>query len=212
MNCFGGAAASTACLVADALGMTEVLIHRSTSPLIGVRHGARRHPRTRQQAIRRATRRQGPPALKHEAAGQQGRHARGSPDRGVPPAKIKGDRRDAPSATTAPTRREWSKAGTMSKMKSAFEKAKGPASASSTAAKRNGGGGLFCVGRSDRGRRAKFRERSHQATRNELPRPAHTTKFFSKCLDTSRRLHPRALSHGHKVKGPAIVIRTAFRQ
>ena len=45
LNCFGGAGGQHACLVADALGMTTVLIHPLLVAALGLRHGTRRHPR-----------------------------------------------------------------------------------------------------------------------------------------------------------------------
>src|SRR5450631_3997521 len=89
LNCFGGAGGQHACLVADALGMTRVLIHPFSSPLSAYRMGLADIRATREQAIELVY---GPKALtaikftakrigkdvKDEVAGQ-----------GVPAAKIK---------------------------------------------------------------------------------------------------------------------------
>ena len=59
LNCFGGAGGQHACLVADALGMTRVLIHPFSSLLSAYGMGLADIRATRQQAIELAVRRQG---------------------------------------------------------------------------------------------------------------------------------------------------------
>ena len=44
LTVFGGAGAQHACAIADTLGMEACLIHPMASLLVGLRHGARRHP------------------------------------------------------------------------------------------------------------------------------------------------------------------------
>ena len=89
LNCFGGAGGQHACLVADALGMTRVLIHPFSSLLSAYGMGLADIRATREQAIElpfggkafKAIARVGKllgKATKKEVAGQ-----------GVPPAKIK---------------------------------------------------------------------------------------------------------------------------
>ena len=51
LNCFGGAGGQHACLVADALGMTKVLIHPFSSLLSAYGMGLADVRATRQQAI-----------------------------------------------------------------------------------------------------------------------------------------------------------------
>src|SRR5207253_7671465 len=51
LNCFGGAGGQHACLVADALGMTKVLIHPFSSLLSAYGMGLADIRATRQQAI-----------------------------------------------------------------------------------------------------------------------------------------------------------------
>jgi 5-oxoprolinase (ATP-hydrolysing) len=54
---------------------------------------------------------------------------------------------------------------------------------------------------------AKFSERKHKTTRQKLPSPARTTKFFSNGQWLKAAVYTRdQLAPGHKVKGPAIVI------
>ena len=45
LNCFGGAGGQHACLVADALGMTDGADPSVLGPALGLWHGPRRHPR-----------------------------------------------------------------------------------------------------------------------------------------------------------------------
>src|SRR2546430_4739276 len=52
LNCFGGAGGQHACLVADALGMTKVLIHPFSSLLSAYGMGLADIPATRHQAVR----------------------------------------------------------------------------------------------------------------------------------------------------------------
>ena len=57
LNCFGGAGGQHACLVADALGMTRVLIHPFSSLLSAYGMGLADIRATREQAIELAVRR-----------------------------------------------------------------------------------------------------------------------------------------------------------
>jgi 5-oxoprolinase (ATP-hydrolysing) len=59
LNCFGGAGGQHACLVADALGMTSVLIHPFSSLLVRLRDGFGRYPRDTPAGDRGTARRQG---------------------------------------------------------------------------------------------------------------------------------------------------------
>ena len=71
LNCFGGAGGQHACLVADALGMTRVLIHPFSSLLSAYGMGLADIRATRQQAIEE-------PFGEHGARGDRARSARGS--------------------------------------------------------------------------------------------------------------------------------------
>ena len=57
LNCFGGAGGQHACLVADALGMTQGADPSVLVAAVGLRHGARRHPRDPPAGDRGAARR-----------------------------------------------------------------------------------------------------------------------------------------------------------
>ena len=56
LNCFGGAGGQHACLVADALGMTSVLIHPLLVASLRLRHGACRYPQRPPAGYRSAVR------------------------------------------------------------------------------------------------------------------------------------------------------------
>ena len=78
LNCFGGAGGQHACLVADALGMTKVLIHPFSSLLSAYGMGLADIRATRQQAIEEPF--GGKVARRAQARGRaarQGRQGRG---------------------------------------------------------------------------------------------------------------------------------------
>ncbi|HXF88074.1 MAG TPA: hydantoinase/oxoprolinase family protein, partial [Xanthobacteraceae bacterium] len=89
LNCFGGAGGQHACLVADALGMTTVLIHPYSSLLSAYGMGLADVRATRQQAIEEPL---GATALEsiRRVAAELGRAARDEvAGQGVPPEKIR---------------------------------------------------------------------------------------------------------------------------
>ena len=89
LNCFGGAGGQHACLVADALGMTRVLIHPFSSLLSAYGMGLADIRSTRQQAIELPYGGKALAALKREGA-RLGREAKAEvAGQGVPTAKIK---------------------------------------------------------------------------------------------------------------------------
>ena len=112
LNCFGGAGGQHACLVADALGMTTVLIHPFSSLLSAYGMGLADIRATRQQAIEE------PFGAKALAALEQDRRSGSRKDverRGRRPGRAGEDDQGAScartSATPAPTPRWWCKAG-----------------------------------------------------------------------------------------------------
>src|SRR5216110_1501659 len=175
LNCFGGAGGQHACLVADALGMTTVLIHPFSSLLSAYGMGLADIRATRQQAIEEAF---GGNALatlnrigkrlskdtSDEVAGQ------GVPAKAIT-VHVRAHIRYAGTDTALVV-----KAGTLAAMKSAFEKAhKAPLGfidrkkdlvIEAVSVEAVGGG-------------AKFKEKKGKTTRAKLPSPARRTKFFS---------------------------------
>ena len=86
LNCFGGAGGQHACLVADALGMTRVLIHPFSSLLSAYGMGLADIRATREQAIELVVRRQ--VACRHQAHRRDARQRR--QERGCRPGRAGG--------------------------------------------------------------------------------------------------------------------------
>ncbi len=139
LNCFGGAGGQHACLVADALGMTRVLIHPFSSLLSAYGMGLADIRSTRQQAIELAFGGKALAAIKREG-GRLGRAAkREVAGQGVPSAKIKIFVRAHIRYAGRPIPRWWSGAGALPaemKCSAPSRRRTRRASASSTAASR----------------------------------------------------------------------------
>jgi hypothetical protein len=179
LNCFGGAGGQHACLVADALGMTKVLIHPLSSLLSAYGMGLADIRATRQQAIEEPL---GDKALAARiaatAAARQGRRSRsrrpgranGRQDHAASCARI--------SATPAPTRRSSevdAARRALAAMKGAFEARTRRASASSIAPS---SWSIEAVNRSKRSAAArKFRARQ-EAVAEAPPEAGARTRFF----------------------------------
>src|SRR4051794_12043406 len=165
LNCFGGAGGQHACLVADALGMTTVLIHPFSSLLSAYGMGLADIRATRQQAIEEAF---GTKALatlnrigkklskdvSSEVAGQ------GVPQKAIK-KHVRAHIRYAGTDTALVV-----KSGTLAKMKSAFEKAHKARFGFIDRAKQLV---VEAVSVEAVGGGAKFRERKHKTTRTKLP-------------------------------------------
>src|SRR3954463_2711007 len=203
LNCFCGAGGQHAGLVADALGMTEVLIHPFSSLLSAYGMGLADIRATRQLAIEENLGAKALAAIKREGT-RLGKDAKTEvAGQGVPAAQIKVIVRAhiRYAGTDTPLVVE---AGTLAKMKSAFEKAHKARFGFIDRAKQLV---IEAVSVEAVGGGAKFRERKHKTTRTKLPSPARTTKFFSNGQWHKAAVYTRAqLSPGHKVKGPAIII------
>ncbi|MFN3350144.1 hydantoinase B/oxoprolinase family protein [Pseudorhodoplanes sp.] len=203
LNCFGGAGGQHACLVADALGMTSVLIHPFSSLLSAYGMGLADIRATRQQAIEEPL---GAGALKslntlgkalgrtvkNEVAGQ------GVPVRAIK-VIVRAHIRYAGTDTALVV-----KAGSIAAMARAFEKAH---KAQFGFIDRSKELVLEAVSVEAIGGGAKFRERALKVTRGKLPSPARRTTFFSGGAWHKAAVYNRdQLKPGNKVKGPAIVI------
>jgi 5-oxoprolinase (ATP-hydrolysing) len=203
LNCFGGAGGQHACLVADALGMTEVLIHPFSSLLSAYGMGLADIRATRQKAIEETLGAKSLASLKREG-GRLGKEAKTEvAGQGVPAAKIKVIVRAHVryAGTDTPLIVE---AGSLAKMKSAFEKAH---KARFGFIDRSKELVIEAVSVEAVGGGAKFRERAHKTTRGKLPSPARRTEFFSGGQWHKAAVYTRnQLAAGHKVKGPAIII------
>jgi 5-oxoprolinase (ATP-hydrolysing) len=203
LNCFGGAGGQHACLVADALGMTKVLIHPFSSLLSAYGMGLADIRATRQQAIEESFGAKALGALRREGA-RLGQDARSEvAGQGVPARQtkviVRAHIRYAGTDTALVV-----DAGTLAKMKLAFEKAhkarfgfidRGKQLVIEAVSVEAVGGG------------AKFREKVRKTTRAKLHSPAYETKFFSGGAWHNAGVYTRdQLAPGAKVPGPAIVI------
>jgi 5-oxoprolinase (ATP-hydrolysing) len=203
LNCFGGAGGQHACLVADALGMTKVLIHPFSSLLSAYGMGLADVRATRQQAIEEPFGKEAFAALKR-IGGDLGKIAKMEvAGQGVPGAKIKvivrAHIRYAGTDTALVVN-----AGSLSAIKSAFERAhkarfgfidrKKELVVEAVSVEAIGGG-------------AKFREKSFKLARTKLPSPTRRTGFFCAGGWHEASVYMREqLSPGHKVLGPAIIV------
>ncbi len=203
LNCFGGAGGQHACLVADALGMTKVLIHPFSSLLSAYGMGLADIRATRQQAIEEDFGATSLASLKREGA-RLGKDAKAEvAGQGVPAGNIKvfvrAHVRYAGTDTALVV-----DAGTLAKMKAAFEKAHKARFGFIDRAKQ-----LVIEAASVEavGGGSKFRERAGKTSRGKLPSPARRTQFFSNGKWRKAAVYTRdQLKPGSKVQGPAIVI------
>jgi 5-oxoprolinase (ATP-hydrolysing) len=205
LNCFGGAGGQHACLVADALGMTSVLIHPFSSLLSAYGMGLADIRSVRQQAIEepfgeevrasleKVARKLSRPAT-DEVVGQ-----------GVAPQKIKVHVRAHVRYAGTDTALIVDANGLkLSKIKTAFERAH---KARFGFIDRNKSLVLEAVSVEAVGGGARFREAAHKIRRTKLPAPARRARFFSGGKWHRALVYLReTLAPGHKVKGPAIIV------
>ena len=203
LNCFGGAGGQHACMVADSLGMTRVLIHPFSSLLSAYGMGLADIRATREQAIELPF---GPKSLaaikrigaslgktvKSEVAGQ-----------GVPVGKIKvfvrAHIRYAGTDTALVVA-----AGALPAMQRAFEKAHKARFGFIDRAKQIV---VEAVSVEAVGGGAKFSEKAAKRGRGKLPRPSRRTQFYSGGQWHKANVYTRdQLKPGSRVKGAAIII------
>jgi len=203
LNCFGGAGGQHACLVADSLGMTRVLIHPFSSLLSAYGMGLADIRATRQQAIElpfgdkalAAIKRIGTAlgrVVKAEVAGQ-----------GVTAGKIKifvrAHIRYAGTDTAL-----VGGAGALPAMQRAFEKAHKARFGFIDRSKQMV---VEAVSVEAVGGGAKFSEKTVKRARGKLPAPARRTNFFSAGEWHKANVFTRSqLKIGATVKGAAIIV------
>ena len=188
LNCFGGAGGQHACLVADALGMTRVLIHPFSSLLSAYGMGLADIRATREQAIELAF---GDKALKAIAriGGKLGKDAiKEVAGQGVPKAKtrliVRAHIRYAGTDTALVV-----DAGSLASMQRAFEKAhKGRFGFIDRNKEIGGRGG---VGRGDRRRRQVQREDAAALHREAAAAGAQDAVLLARRMAQGQCLHPR---------------------
>ncbi len=203
LNCFGGAGGQHACLVADALGMTKVLIHPFSSLLSAYGMGLADIRATRQQAIELVYGSKALAAIKREGA-RLGKAARDEvAGQGVPAGKIKIFVRahiryaGTDTALVVP-------AGGATTMQRAFEKAHRARFGFIDRSKQMV---VEAVSVEAVGGGAKFVEKAQRAARAKLPKPARRTKFFSAGAWHKANVYTRdQLKIGARVQGAAIII------
>ncbi len=220
LNCFGGAGGQHACLVADALGMTSVLIHPLSSLLSAYGMGLADIRSVRQQAIEEPFSKEARWNFQMTALRLTGEVMQEVLNQGVAVMDITVHARahiryagtDTPivveAYATSADKRKRSKVSrdmvSLRKMKSAFESAhkaqfgfidrKKDLVIEAVSVEAVGGG-------------ATFREKPHGTTRSKLPAPARRTRFFSGGKWHRALVYTRdQLVPGHKVKGPAIIV------
>jgi 5-oxoprolinase (ATP-hydrolysing) len=216
LNCFGGAGGQHACLVADALGMTSVLIHPLSSLLSAYGMGLADIRSVRQQAIEEPFGEKARSTLQ----GIAGKLAKDTiaevEHQGVAPGKITLYVRahvryagtDTPLIVEAgafrPPLRGELKLAALATMKAAFERAH---KAQFGFIDRSKELVIEAVSVEAVGGGAAFKEKVRKTTRAKLPKPARRARFFSGGKWHSAGVYTRdTLLPGHKVKGPAIVI------
>src|ERR1700722_10074470 len=178
LNCFGGAGGQHACLVADALGMTSVLIHPLSSLLSAYGMGLADIRSVRQQAIEEPV----DDKTLESVARRLGRDAIGEVrGQGVAANKITLHMRAHVryAGTDTPLIVDAGKDGkltSLAKMKSTFE---GAHKAQFGFIDRTKELVIEAVSVEAVGGGAMFKEKSRKVTRAKLPQPARRTRFFS---------------------------------
>ena len=214
LNCFGGAGGQHACLVADALGMTSVLIHPLSSLLSAYGMGLADIRSVRQQAVEAPFGNKARKSLEIAARRLAGDAIGEVAGQGVAANKsklhVRAHIRYAGTDTALivdagmSVGRSVMKLASLEKMKAAFERAhkarfgfidRGKDLVIEAVSVEAVGGG------------ATFTERPRKTTRSKLPAPARRTRFFSGGKWHRALVYIRdMLLPGHKVKGPAIII------
>jgi 5-oxoprolinase (ATP-hydrolysing) len=203
LNCFGGAGGQHACLVADALGMTRVLMHPFSSLLSAYGMGLADIRATREQAIELPF---GDKALKAMAriGAALGKETKAEvASQGVTAGKIKiyvrAHIRYAGTDTALVVA-----AGTLTAMKRAFDKAHKARFGFIDRAKQMV---VEAVSVEAVGGGTKFSEKTMKRSRAALPKPALRTQFFSAGEWHKANVYTRdQLKPGSRVKGAAIII------
>ena len=203
LNCFGGAGGQHACLVADALGMTKVLIHPFSSLLSAYGMGLADIRATREQAIELPWGAKALGVLKKTGA-SLGKDVKAEvTGQGVPAAKIKVIQRAHIRYAGTDTALDVN-AGPLPEMHRAFEKAH---QARFGFIDRNKQLVIEAVSVEAIGGGARFNEKAARRSVSKLPSPAKRTKFYSDGAWHKANVYTRdQLKIGVKVKGAAIII------
>ncbi len=217
LNCFGGAGGQHACLVADALGMTSVLIHPLSSLLSAYGMGLADIRSVRQQAIEEPFGKKAHATLEKVARRLAETVIGEVTAQGVEAKKIRLHVRahiryagtDTPlivgagSFASDSKKREQSLAS-LANMKAGFERAH---KAQFGFIDRSKELVIEAISVEAIGGGARFKERMRKTRRRKLPAPARRTRFFSSGKWQRANVYLRAtLAPGDKIKGPAIIV------
>jgi 5-oxoprolinase (ATP-hydrolysing) len=218
LNCFGGAGGQHACLVADALGMTSVLVHPFSSLLSAYGMGLADIRSVRQQAVEEPLD-DGVRATLEKVAGKLADAAAGEvAGQGVAPGKIKIYVRahiryagtdtaliaDAGKFSFPSPQGGGEALAASQKIKNTFERMH---KARFGFIDRTKALVLEAVSVEAVGGGARFNERAQKITRRKLPAPAQRTRFFSGGKWHRASVYTRdKLVPGDKIAGPAIII------
>jgi 5-oxoprolinase (ATP-hydrolysing) len=217
LNCFGGAGGQHACLVADALGMTNVLIHPLSSLLSAYGMGLADIRSVRQQAIEETFGKKAHATLERVASRLADTVIGEVAAQGVEAKKIKlhvrAHIRYAGTDTslivgagglTPAGKKHASAMVSLAKMKAAFEHAH---KAQFGFIDRSKDLVIEAVSVEAVGGGARFKEKLRKTRRRKLPAPAQRTRFFSGGKWQRANVYLRAaLVPGDRIKGPAIVV------
>ena len=216
LNCFGGAGGQHACLVADALGMTSVLIHPFSSLLSAYGMGLADIRSVRQQAIEEPFGETARGTLARVARKLAREVTEEVAGQGVATAKIKVQVRAhlryagtdtaliVEAGTRYPPLQRKVELAALQKMKSSFERAH---KAQFGFIDRSKSLVVEAVSVEAVGGGATFNERAQRTQRAKLPVPARRTKFFSDGRWRRANVYTRdRLTPGQKLPGPAIII------
>jgi 5-oxoprolinase (ATP-hydrolysing) len=203
LNCFGGAGGQHACLVADALGMTKVLIHPFSSLLSAYGMGLASIRATRQQAIEEPL---SEAALKAIAAigARLGALTRDEViGQGVPASAVSVHVRAHIRYSGTDTALVVA-SGALDDMKTAFKAAHKARFGFIDESKQLV---LEAVSVEAVGGGASFAEQELPQSRDALPTPARRTKFYTQGRWHDASVYTRdQLKPGHKIMGAAIII------
>jgi 5-oxoprolinase (ATP-hydrolysing) len=214
LNSFGGAGGQHACLVADALGMTSVLIHPYSSLLSAYGMGLADIRSVRQQAIEEPFGKDARGKFEAVAKKLTSEVTQEVLSQGVAAAEITIHTRahiryagtDTPiivEAYSISPKREPAPVS-LTKMKAAFERAH---KARFGFVDREKSLVIEAISVEAVGAGAPFKEKPRKVTRAKLPKPARRTKLFSGGKWQSALVYTReTLLPGQKVRGPAIII------
>ena len=218
LNCFGGAGGQHACLVADALGMTNVLIHPLSSLLSAYGMGLADIRSVRQQAVEEPFGKKAHAALEKVASRLAEAVIGEIAAQGVEAKQIKLHVRahiryagtDTPlivgagSSTPAANKKCGRALASLAKMKAAFERAH---KAQFGFIDHSKDLVIEAVSVEAVGGGARFKEKLHKTRQRKLPAPAQRTRFYSGGKWQRANVFLRAaLTPGDKIKGPAIVV------